>query len=486
MLKLNENYSDYVEMTDASYPEGKAINASSSESFDGTPLLAEFMNDINAAHIAMYEKAHGNRTGITGNADSQTSSQFADAVEKLVDDTVKSHADERGLADSVHGATSEATPGQIASRDANGCLAVAEPIADGDAVNLSKLNAVVDTLSPLAGSSSLTTCSEGSFASGATKTAGSAIGNVPVIGTALGTTDNNIVVTDASGNLKPSGTVIGSAAGKTAGAAVGNVPLVGEALGTTNNKIVVTDASGNLKPAAYTCGAASAKGVDTTASTTSTNVPTTAMAISSGNAGAVCSTAASTQIKAITLSGFALYSGVTVKVMFTLGNSSDNPRLKINSLADKAIMVVDAGAKKAPVNHTGYWRGETSTRPEMWQPYTILELMYDGTDFVIMGNPTVESWHNDTSGYEVKANGLIKQYLTKKISSETAVNINTLINFSSKKYNVSFSQNREARDGIPLGSIVLYGKYVSYFSVIIQINTRFTTNSDFDFSLEGY
>lgn len=37
---------------------------------------------------------------------------------------------------------------------------------------------------------------------------------MPLIGTALGTTNNNIVVTDAAGKLKPSGTVIGAAAGK--------------------------------------------------------------------------------------------------------------------------------------------------------------------------------------------------------------------------------------------------------------------------------
>ena len=36
-------------------------------------------------------------------------------------------------------------------------------------------------------------------------TAGSAAGNVPLIGTDLGTTDNNIIVTDANGQLKPSG-----------------------------------------------------------------------------------------------------------------------------------------------------------------------------------------------------------------------------------------------------------------------------------------
>ena len=150
MLKLNQNYSDYTDETDVNYPEGKAINASSSENYDGTPLLAEFMNDVNGAHIAMYEKAYGSRDGINGHADTQKASQFADSVAKYTDDKVKEfadsvakytddkvkeHADERGLTDGVHGATSEATAGQIVSRDEFGRAKVAAPVADNDITN---------------------------------------------------------------------------------------------------------------------------------------------------------------------------------------------------------------------------------------------------------------------------------------------------------------------------------------------------------------
>lgn len=146
MLKLNKNYSDYIDTSDSNYPEGKAINASSSESYDGTPLLAEFMNDINAAHIAMYEKAYGNRTGINGQPDTQKSSQFANAVAKYTDDKVTAHDNKRGLADGVHGATSSAKAGQIACRDASGNIAVGSAINDGDAVNKAYLNNFIETL----------------------------------------------------------------------------------------------------------------------------------------------------------------------------------------------------------------------------------------------------------------------------------------------------------------------------------------------------
>ena len=132
MIKLDGDYSDYTSK-DEDYPEGKAINATTSESYDGTPLLAEFMNDINGAHIAMYEKAYGSRNGIDGKPDTQKKSQFADAVEKLIDDTVGEHDKKRGLADGVHGATNLASPGQIVTRDDKGNAKFGTPLENDDA-----------------------------------------------------------------------------------------------------------------------------------------------------------------------------------------------------------------------------------------------------------------------------------------------------------------------------------------------------------------
>lgn len=358
MLKLNSNYSDYTDETDVDYPEGKAVNASSSESYDGTPLLAEFMNDVNAAHIAMYEKAHGSRDGINGQADTQKKSQFADSVAKYTDDKVKAHADERGLADGVHGATSEATPGQIVSRDEFGRAKFGAPVDDTDAAR--KVD--VDTV---------------------------------------------------QGNLEELANSLGSAAGKDAGSAKGNVPLVGTYLGTTDNNVVLTNASGGLKPAGITYS----------------NM------MSASNAGALCSTGKTTQAKVVTLPGFALYAGVTVKVMFTNGNSIDNPTLNVTGTGAKPIKVVKAGAKVVPVTHSGYWRGSTTTSVEMWQPYTILELMYDGTDWVIVGNPTVESYSSSSASYEVKADGLIEQWGVT--STESGIETISLpITYSNINYNL--------------------------------------------------
>ena len=210
---------------------------------------------------------------------------------------------------------------------------------------------------------------------------------------------------------------LGSAAVKTAGSASGNVPVVGTALGTTNNNIVVTDASGQMKPFGKT--------PDQIAYW--------------GNGGGVCATAADTGAKTVSISGFALYTGVTVKVMFTNGNSNNAPTLNVNSTGEKDIKVVKAGAKITPPVHTGKWRGASSATTEGWQPMTTLELMYDGTDWVIIGNPVVEDYSSSDGGYTVYANGLIEQWKNTPEDASTEVNITWTfsVQFTNKNYLVT-------------------------------------------------
>ena len=525
MIKLDQDYSEFTDMSDEDYPEGKAIDASTEESFDGTPILARLINDLNSAHIAMYEKAYGNRLGISGKPDTQKSSQFADAVAKYVDDRDKAHADKRGLTDGVHGATSKAVAGQIMSRDGYGRSKVGAPEEDDDIARKLEVDAVQANLEsfkstlgtaagktagsaagnvPLVGTALGTTDknivvtdtagklkpSGTVLGSAAGKTAGSAAGNVPVINSTsgLGTTDKNILVTDTNGNLKASGTVLGSAAGKTAGSAAGNVPLVGTALGTTDKNIVVTDTAGKLKPSGTVLGSAAGKtagsaagnvpvinstsGLGTTdknilvtdtngnlkasgtvlgsaagktAGSAVGNVPLVGTALGTtdknivvtgisgqlkpagvtldgikkaANAGGICTTSVSDPAKIVSIPNFYLYTGAIVTVMFKNGNNYENPTLNVNSTGAKPIMVVRMGTLNVPYNISGMWRytsGALNKSSEMWQPYTTMDFIYDGTNWVIVGNPTVESGRvNFHSGiincvYEVKADGLITQ-----------------------------------------------------------------------------
>lgn len=136
--------------------------------------------------------------------------------------------------------------------------------------------------------------------------------------------------------------------------------------------------------------------------------PITSNAVAKKVNGGICSSSKETTVKSVSIDNFVLKNGVIITVMFTNGNSASQPMLNVNGTGAIPIKVIKAGAKVVPVTHTGYWRGATSTSVEMWQPYTILELMYAGTDWVIVGNPTVESYSSDTASYEVKADGLIE------------------------------------------------------------------------------
>lgn len=114
-----------------------------------------------------------------------------------------------------------------------------------------------------------------------------------------------------------------------------------------------------------------------------------------------CTTAAGTATKSITYPGFILQTGAVARVLFVNENSEANPTLRVNSETAVAIKALKGGTKIAPPVHNWKWRGASTATDETWQPYTQLDLMYDGTDFVILGNPLVE----DGDTYSIYANG---------------------------------------------------------------------------------
>lgn len=139
-----------------------------------------------------------------------------------------------------------------------------------------------------------------------------------------------------------------------------------------------------------------------------------------------CVTAKATAAKTITLNGFSYQTGSIVRVMFTNGNSAENPTLNVTSnstaLGAKNIKVYRSGNKISLTTlMSGYWRGAVTTSSEMWQNYTLLELLYDGTDFVIINNPIIENYvsSDKSKGYLVRADGYVEQW-AKLSASETA------------------------------------------------------------------
>lgn len=369
MLKLNENYSDYVDMDDVNYPEGKAVNASSSESFDGTPLLASFMNDVNAAHIAMYEKAYGNRDGIDGEADSQKASQFADAVAKYTDDKVSDHVGKRGLADGVHGATSEASAGQIATRDENGNLKVGTPIEGSQAANKD----YVDTKAPIDHASPETSYGVASASNyghaKASSTTPKANGTAAV-GTETGTFARG-------DHVHPLQTSVSGSSGS-----------------CTGNAATATRASNSDKADAL----ATSRNIDGVSFNGSASI------VHWGT----CDTAAATQAKVVSCAGFSLAAGSRITVKFTNGNTSGsvkgNTTTNIIPQASAPTMNVNGtGAKQIKVG--GEFAGEGFINAG-----DVHDFVYDGTFWNDVTADVIYQGGDATNGYYVKKrNGLIEQ-----------------------------------------------------------------------------
>lgn len=83
MIKIDQNYTDYRDDSDLKYPGGKAVNATTSEGTDGTPLLADWMNDINGTRQAIFIEAFGDINGVSGKPDNVQESDVLKSIKKI-------------------------------------------------------------------------------------------------------------------------------------------------------------------------------------------------------------------------------------------------------------------------------------------------------------------------------------------------------------------------------------------------------------------
>ena len=87
-----------------------------------------------------------------------------------------------------------------------------------------------------------------------------------------------------------------------------------------------------------------------------------------------CDTAANTAAKVVTCADFdTLMTGVTIRVKFTYGNTAASPTVNINNTGATAVYCYGS---TAPVGGTS------------WQAGAVVELVYDGTSFFIVGSAT--------------------------------------------------------------------------------------------------
>lgn len=89
---------------------------------------------------------------------------------------------------------------------------------------------------------------------------------------------------------------------------------------------------------------------------------------------ATCATAAATQAKTVSVTGFNLVTGARVTIKFTVTNTAANPTLNVNGTGAKAIKY-----RGAAIN-TGYLAANR-----------VYEFVYDGTDYLFMGDINTDS-----------------------------------------------------------------------------------------------
>lgn len=132
-----------------------------------------------------------------------------------------------------------------------------------------------------------------------------------------------------------------------------------------------------------------------------------------------CSTAASTAAKTVTLTGFSLVTGASVKVKFTVTNTASNPTLNVNSTGAKAIM----------------YRGSAISAGYL-AVNRVYEFVYDGTDWELVGDINTDS--NTTYSQATSSKlGLVKIGYT-----ESGKNYPVELNDSGQMYvNVPWTDN---------------------------------------------
>lgn len=106
-----------------------------------------------------------------------------------------------------------------------------------------------------------------------------------------------------------------------------------------------------------------------------------------------CTTVATTSAKTVKLPGFKLETGSCVRVVFTNGNSVASPTLNVNSTGAKEIVTQDG--KKLTAQY-----GNLTAGAYDWNSNVILELMYDGTNWVVLGNPIVKKSIGEFTDYQ--------------------------------------------------------------------------------------
>jgi len=83
MIRLDHNYSQFVDINDPRHPGGAAIDTSSPDEEDGTPLLAKLLNDLRGWMEAVIIEGTG-KFEVSGELEHYGNSDVMDALKKII------------------------------------------------------------------------------------------------------------------------------------------------------------------------------------------------------------------------------------------------------------------------------------------------------------------------------------------------------------------------------------------------------------------
>lgn len=163
---------------------------------------------------------------------------------------------------------------------------------------------------------------------------------------------------------------------------------------------------------------------------------------------------------------------LSLKLLVTDVLTTGSPTISINGTTAKEIKATRAGSKVSLTAHTGYWQGASTKSARVWDAYTSLDLIYDGTDWVIIGNPALCSYLDTGSGssttqknsYLVYANGLIHQWGTYDYGSaarDIKVTVLLRIAHSTSGYLSNFTPVAPASQEYYVGSLGIKAQTVN-------------------------
>ena len=128
-----------------------------------------------------------------------------------------------------------------------------------------------------------------------------------------------------------------------------------------------------------------------------------------------------------TLTGAPLKTGNIVRVHFTADITGVNTTTALSLSYNGTSKTVKVPKDGALANFTAQNMGGSPTVYKYLQAYTTLELLYDGTNFVIIGNPVVIS----SSDYTIYADGSNKGLIeVRDISNRLIPDINITVNYA--------------------------------------------------------